>query len=308
MKVLKNFKKSQESELVPKKFLNEADLVSCIEKNESLLDLEVPYFEEASILHREFHVGTGRIDLLAQYEDAIAVIECKSEEIDRDALTQLRGYLSKDDVILEALKQLHEVDNNDQLNWVGILVGQSISFKLLAELENTDYKIEIKGQKIPIAAITISRFQESSEEDVVVSNVYFRVEDAKDKKFTLTYNGEEIANNLSIGKLVLQVVKHYVQVNNKPTFEELRKIFPDNLNKFGNNGVFKKLEDAKKDDRKLGYTKYYLKNKKDKIKLSDETIAISAQWRYEQSKPFFEKAKELGFTITESKNNKIDGK
>ena len=82
---------------------------------------------------------------------------------------------------------------------------------------------------------------------------------------------------LGKGKLVLEVVKAYVTDNPTVTFDELLKVFPDNLQ--GSKGVVRLFAKVSNEDKGIGGTKRYYINDKEKIVLtSGEEVVVSDQW------------------------------
>lgn len=99
-------------------------------------------------------------------------------------------------------------------------------------------------------------------------------------------------------QLVLAVVKKYCIDNPNITFEELSKVFPDNL--AGSHGVVK-LKDyliEKYQNQKDNYYDRYCD--KEPITLSNgDVVLVSSQWGKDNIKLFIEKAKSLGYDIEE---------
>ena len=110
-----------------------------------------------------------------------------------------------------------------------------------------------------------------------------------------------IFNNVRCGKekLVLAVVKQYVDDNKNITFSELENKFPKTLQ--GSLDVFAKIDDIEDNSR------YYVKNQ-DQIQLADGTvIAVCNQWGATKSynkesniDRFLDNAKKLGYTIRDA--------
>lgn len=98
-------------------------------------------------------------------------------------------------------------------------------------------------------------------------------------------------------RLVMAVVRDYVESNPDVTFEKLKKeIFPDHLQ--GSIGVV----------NHVGYVNRRYKNKTDKrhfvmgnetIQIADETVAVCTQWGIKNIYQFIEKARAHGFEIKE---------
>lgn len=107
------------------------------------------------------------------------------------------------------------------------------------------------------------------------------------KDFT-KYKVKDIDGTFGKSKLVLAILKHYCSLMN-PSFEDLKKDFPDELQ---GKGVFTTIEEA----NKIAKTKarHYVN---DPIKIKDATISVSNQWGT-QIDNFISKAKEIGYDIS----------
>ena len=86
------------------------------------------------------------------------------------------------------------------------------------------------------------------------------------------FNGQVYGKN----RLVLAVIKNFVETNPQITFSQLDKEFPRELQQVKTHGTFKLESDA----RHKKYSDRYFLNPDDLIKLEDSTIAISTQWGY----------------------------
>jgi hypothetical protein len=85
------------------------------------------------------------------------------------------------------------------------------------------------------------------------------------------YKGQELGK----GRLVLEVVKNYVKNNPEITFDELIKVFPNELQ--GSINTIERLKDAEDRQKKSGYKRHYL-NESEIIILKDGPIAVCSQW------------------------------
>ena len=112
------------------------------------------------------------------------------------------------------------------------------------------------------------------------------------------YKVEGIEGIFGKGKLVLAVVKDYCS-KNKCTYDELKSIFPDEVQN-GNTGVFGDLESAQKIAKKR--PRHYVN---DPIEIDGSTIAVSNQWG-DNLPLFLKKASELGYEISEAGENKVE--
>lgn len=85
------------------------------------------------------------------------------------------------------------------------------------------------------------------------------------------YKGQELGK----GRLVLEVVKDYVKNSPEITFDELIKVFPNELQ--GSINTIERLKDAEDRRKKSGYKRHYL-NESEIIMLKDGPIAVCSQW------------------------------
>lgn len=100
------------------------------------------------------------------------------------------------------------------------------------------------------------------------------------------------------GKLVLAVIKKYVEDKNPLSYDELHKAFPDELigGKFG---VVKPSNLVSDKDKGIGGRKRYFTDASDTIPLSGETILVCSQWGSGNIDKFIDHAiNVLGYTIT----------
>ena len=100
------------------------------------------------------------------------------------------------------------------------------------------------------------------------------------------------------GRLALAVVKKYVEDNPTLTYEELLKIFPQELHGRGKNaGVFNHIEDALEIINNTNRKRHFV-NENEMIKLSDCTIAVSNQWGQGNIQSIVKIGKDLGYRIS----------
>ena len=97
-------------------------------------------------------------------------------------------------------------------------------------------------------------------------------------------------------KLVLAVVRQYVNDNPNITFTDLSKAFPDSLQ--GTKGVVK-LESSVSDAyRGIGGHRRYFVNANEIIALcTGERVLVSNQWGIHNINPFIEHVQKLGYKI-----------
>ncbi len=100
------------------------------------------------------------------------------------------------------------------------------------------------------------------------------------------------------GRLVLEVVKQYMNNNPKVTYYGLKQLFPDELQansqfQFSDTqAVIIKVEEIAAKNKK----RFYL-NEEDIISLDDTKIAVSREWNKGNIQNFINKAGRLGFAI-----------
>ena len=131
---------------------------------------------------------------------------------------------------------------------------------------------------------------ESELKEEIFEKPFSEIEEAiKGKKDTTKYNFKE-NKNLGKGRLVLAVVKDYVENNPEISFEELLLVFPSELRSVY--GVFARTEEVEEKHQ----VRYFMKDA-DRIALSDSTIAVCNQWGITNIDPFLEVCKKLGLEI-----------
>ena len=98
------------------------------------------------------------------------------------------------------------------------------------------------------------------------------------------------------GRLVLAVVKEFTKLN-KPTLTELKKAFPNQLQKYY--GVVASIDEAKK--KSENYPRFFVGDN-DIIQLAHgNRAAVTTQWGASNIDPFIKNAIKLGFEIEETK-------
>ena len=265
-------------------FLKELAMEAYLMENEDILKLDTENFADVTVLDAEIALkkgrktsnSDGRIDILAKYGlDYLAVIELKINEINEESLNQLEDYLNERHQVWNVYSESwDEVDNEP--NWIGVLVGSSISPELQRKLQ--DGYVTQKGE-IPIAGMILRRFRSNNNEIYVITDTFFKYNytDRDYSKFKFkggTYNKARLVN---------KVVRTYVEENPTISYAELEKDFPKNLQ--GSYGVFDTKENAQEIYDRTGHKRYYLKPD-ELIKLSDSIIATSNQWGIKGIKNF----------------------
>lgn len=280
--------------LRPLPFLRELSMESYLVENENILKLDESDFSDVSIIDVELTLkngrkySDGRIDILVQYgQDTFGVVELKLGQLTSFHLEQLEDYMKeKEQLFNNYIKPKIDVDYKE-VNWVGVLVGSSISAELDEKLSN-GFQIE---NNTPVAALTISRYRGEDNQVYVITDTIFNNKSRNFDRTKFIYNGEKYNK----GRLVLAVMKDYVGDHNKKTFSELRKDFPHDLQ--GSSGVFVTKEEAIGKFERTGYKRYYIKDD-ELIKLEDESvIAVTTQWGKGNIHKFIDRAREFGYKI-----------
>lgn len=231
----------------------------------------------------------GRIDLLLKYPstETLGVVELKKGEIGTSNIDQLKDYLEHRDYILGESKK--ECKEFKKVNWLGVLVGTSISEELVSHLRAGGGISLGNGDKVPLLALTIRRYKSDDGQVFIATDTYMEV---NKKDYTrYSFEGEDYPKN----RLVLAVVKKVCANNPKITYDELKQIFPDEAQ--GSFGVFQTFEYAKKYDPPR-----YFQSPEDIIALKDGSrIVVCSNWAYDTIGSFLSIAKKLGHKIEERK-------
>ena len=284
----------------PYPFLKEIAMEAYLIENVSALSLESVGFDEVTIIDNEITLKdgrdlnkNGRVDIVAKYgRDYIAIIELKIGEINTDTLSQLEGYLrERQQIILKFRDILDSENSGKEPKWIGVMVGETIHPDLMLEIRRGHY---LEGTDIPIAAMTLRRFRGKDGNIYVATDTYF-MDKVKGKDYTkYFFNGIEYKKN----RLVLAVLKDYVQKHPTITYSQLEKDFPPALQ---GRETFTTEDKAKeKLNEKKGKRNFIEPD--ELITLQDKTtIAISNQWGIDNIPRFIEHCKKIGITITENK-------
>ncbi len=258
-------------------------------ENEDILILDKQNFNDVTVLDAEIAIkagrknGDGRIDILTKYGgEYLGIVEIKLNEINESTLNQLQDYLDQKEQIL----RLGTFWTEDiEPKWVGLMVGTSISTDLQEKIRNGyDYK------GIPIAGMIIRRFRSDENEIFVVSDTIFSFKYSSKDYSKFVFNGKEFNK----GRLVNEVIKHYVELNPQITYSALKNAFPDRIQ--GSFGVFDKTANAEDIYKRWGHKRHYIEPQ-ELIKLNDETISTCTQWNPKNIADFIKRANELGLNI-----------
>lgn len=290
------FKHVTANDLVLKQmpFIRELSMESYLVENESILKLDENNFSDVTIIDVELSLKNGRkdtdgrIDILVQYgQDNFGIIELKLGELTTLHLDQLEDYTNEKKQLFNAYIKPKTDLKYEDVNWVGVLVGSSISADLSSKISD-GYQID---NNIPIAALTISRYRGEDNQIYVITDTIFNDKSRKFDKSKFVYNGRKYNK----GRLVLAVMKDFVADHKIKTYSELKSDFPKELQ--GSSGVFIKKEEALEKYESTGYKRYYIKED-ETIKLEDgNIIAVTTQWGKGNIYNFINRAKELGYKI-----------
>lgn len=271
-------------------FQREIAMEAYLIENPTVLSMETEGFNEVDIQKCEVTLldgrtdrnTDGRIDILAKYgQEYLAVVELKLGELTETHLTQLESYLKERAQILQKFPDIWDTTVSSQPKWIGVMIGATINPDLMLKIRK-GYYFDID---IPIAALTINRYKGKDGNVYVVTDTYF-IERVKNKDYTkYIFNGQKYGKN----RLVLAVIKDYVEKNPTITFSQLKSKFPDHLQ---SRETFTTETEAKeKRDRRNFIEPDEL------ITLADETIAVSTQWGILNINPFIEHCRKMNIDI-----------
>lgn len=272
-------------------FLKELAMEAYLMENEDVLKLDDDNFSDVTVLDAEIALkagrktsnSDGRIDILAQYGiDYLSIVELKINEINDKTLLQLEDYLEQRNQILEKHPSFWE-EKEQQPNWIGVLVGTSISPELQRKLQDGYHT----DDGIAIAGLVIRRFRSSQNEIFVITDTFFKYNYSNRDFSKFTFRNKEYNK----ARLVNVVVKEYVEDNPLITFAEMKSIFPDSLQ--GSTGVFETYEKAQEIYDRTGHKRHYIKPE-ELIKLSNSTIATSNQWGTGNISKFMDNTNRMG--------------
>lgn len=274
----------------PFPFQREIAMEAYLIENPSVLSMETDGFSDVEILKCEVTLldgradrnSDGRIDILAKYgQEYLAVVELKLGELTETHLIQLESYLKERQQILQKFPDIWDTTVSYQPKWIGVMIGATINPDLMLKIRKGHYY----DIDIPIAALTINRYKGKDGNVYVVTDTYF-IESVKNNDYTkYIFNGHKLGK----GRLVLAVIKDFVEKNPTITYSQLKAKFPDNLQ-----------------GRETFTTETVAKQKRDKrnftepdelITLIDETIAVSTQWGIMNINPFINHCKTMNIYI-----------
>jgi hypothetical protein len=256
-------------------FMREIAMEAYLIENETILSLETEGFNEVSIVESEVTLIDGRsgksidgrIDILAKYgQEYIAIVELKKGMLTEMHLSQLEDYLKERSQILTRFPTIWDSSIGSTPKWIGIMIGETIDPDLMQKIRKGYYY----DPDIPIAALTINRYRGNDGNVYVVADTYF-VERVKNKDYTkYLFNGEILRKN----RLVLAVIKNYVQNHPTISFSQLEVVFPQSLQ---GKETFADENKARAVFQQSGRKRHFFEPD-ELITLSDTTIAVSTQW------------------------------
>jgi hypothetical protein len=261
-------------------FARELSMEAYLLENESVLSLESAGFDDVTIVESEASllqggkVKNGRIDILAKYgQEYIAVVELKMGKLVDKHLQQLEKYLANKDQILKKFKNIWDNEVSGSPKWIGVMVGEKIDPDLMSKIRKGYY---FKNE-IPIAALTINRYRGNDGNVYVVSDTYF-IDKVKNKDYTkYNFKGDIYGK----GRLVLAVLKDYVESKPKVKYSQLKKVFPNSLGgtSKGSNVFITEKEaiEIYQKNRENPHARHFI-NPDEIIQLVDGAIAVSNQW------------------------------
>ena len=281
--------------LEPFPFKRELSMEAYLIENEGVLGLDDDVFSSVEIVEAELTLKRGRkskdtdgrIDILATYsQEYIAVIELKLGQLGEVHLNQIEDYLSEREQIAQQYPNILSKELAPIPKWIGILVGTTISSELALKLRQG----YITKSDIPVAALTVQRFRGSDGTILVTTDTYFNPPTAIKDTSKYKFDGHTFGK----GRLVLAVIKRYVEAHPATTFADLQQAFPKECQ--GSLGVVATVAQANEIYTTTARKRHFL-DPEDIIQLQDSMVAISNQWGIGNISRFIEKAIQLGFTI-----------
>ena len=288
---------ANQSLLEPYPFFSEISMEAYLCENPNILTLDQYNYTQPLILEYELALkegrgadSNGRIDILAQYaeNETLAVIELKKGVLTEDHLNQLQDYLRAKNQLLEKFPKIGNTHDADQ-SWIGVLVGSHIAPSLQTLLESgSGYKFD----GIPIAALTLQRYRETRTNEIfVIADVIFKQSARDTSKY---YFKNEFYGK---GRLVLEVIKDFVDRNKAIGYSALLEAFPKELQ--GTYGAFDVLSSLERNGEGAGLERSrYFQKADEVIRIAENLeIVVCSQWGKGNIERFIERARELGFDI-----------
>ena len=263
-------------------------------ENERILCLDADLFSDVEIVETELTLKQGRksnetdgrIDILATYsQEYIAVVELKLGQLESIHLKQLEDYLEQRSQILVKYPNILNQESTPIPKWIGVLVGSSIDAQLARLLVNG----YATTSGIQIAALTLQRFRSGDGNIYVSTETYFNNISFTKDSTKYVFDGITLGK----GRLVLAVIKKFVQTHPNISLAELERAFPGNLQ---GKCVFSTADHANAIYTSTGRKRHFV-DPEDLIQLADGVIAVSSQWGIGNINRFIEYALSQGFDI-----------
>lgn len=278
----------------PFPFLREIAMEAYLIENESILALNIELKDviivesEVTLVDGRVDKNTdGRIDILAKYgQEYLAVVELKKGELNENHLRQLESYLQERQQILSKFPNIWDATLNPVPQWIGIMIGESIQSDLMLKIRNGYFY----DANIPIAALTINRYRCKEGNAYIITDTYFPTKIISKDYTQYLFNGKTYGK----GRLVLAVLKQYVQEHRDLTFSQLESAFPQSLQ---GRSVFTTFEIAMKTYNDSKRKRNFIESE-DLITLADNvTIAVSREWGSSNIGELIDHAASLGYKI-----------
>ena len=254
-------------------FTSQPCLQSVLIQNEFLLSLQ----ENSTpiiLTHKQEIPKKMYSDLIAKYDELLALIKVKTKKIDLEAFQQLKEHLQNPEI--EMLKR-----ENRAMEHFGILVGPSIEEEALY-LMSLNNKVSNTAK---IYVILINQFKTNHNQSFTLSNVILG---PKPENYFTNYIFKGSLYGKS--KLVHAVVEDYINHNPTCSVSELNKIFPKELH--GSLNIVKNLGEIEEKEQ----ISYFIKNP---ISIKNTQIVVAREWNNKNIKNFIKFAtKILDYTIS----------
>lgn len=280
------FKNGEVAVVPPKPFCFELAMEGYLSDNPNLLSNKQLDLNEPEVKELEKQLDpNNRIDMLLQYaNDLLAIVELKNVQVDDNALKQLINYLAiyRNNLLID-----DEADDHSQI--IGILVGPEFEDQVIKRIESGSLGELIYGVKI-------GRYYEDNNWYVFTK---WYTPNTKKKDYTKYILNGDKRHMFGKGRLVLEIIKRYLESHPEISFEELRKVFPDSLRKtkFALLHVVELESNVEEEHR---YSRYF----KETLPCVDGEVVVSSQWGIGNINHFIQEAKKLGYAIDSVEINK----
>ncbi len=280
--------------LKPKPFTSELAMEGFIADNPMLLQLDENDSTDDNngieIVDTEVSIPNtnGRIDILARYDvsSTMAIVELKNVPLKKEHLDQLLEYLRNKDSMPELRDSQEEkkLSQDQKDNWIGILIGTAF------DDENLKKALDDVND-FPIYVLKINRYCSKDGSLYVFTELVWGPKKSSRNFNKYLYRGHVYGKS----RLVEAVITDYIHEHPDITVDELKKVFPDNLQ--GSWGCFQPHDEAIK--RQNGGRKRYRTDTP--VDVNGDSIVICDQWSIHNIGNFIAKAKTLGIDIKQYK-------